>query len=568
MSLSVLLGAATIGSSIGLLSASAYIIAMAALQPSIAELQLSIVSVRFFGIARGVFRYLERLTSHQTTFHLLARIRVWFYEHLEPLAPSTIMDFQSGDLLARIVSDIETLQQFFLRVLAPPVVALIISCLASLFVARYYPPLSWALILGLISAGAFLPWLLQSLTRGYGQQLIQARAKLQISLTEAFQGIVDLLVHNADQFQMRRVSQFNNTYLSLQRQSAHYQALGDALSGLIFNLTIAIVLIMAIPIVNGNQLSGVDLTVLVLTVIASFEAIQTLPEAFQNLEKSLAAGKRIYEIVDTQPEVRDPSHPSSQPRGFDLHVENLFFRYSSEGPNALEDLSFQLPERGCIALVGTSGAGKSTLVNLLLRFWDPDEGRILLGENDLRSYQAVDARSWMAVLSQNTQIFNGTIRENILLARPDAKKEQLIQATREAQFHDFILSLPEAYETWVGEGGALLSGGERQRLALTRALLKDAPILILDEPSANLDALTEQALFIDLREIIRERTTLLISHRLVAMELADEILVLHRGKIIERGDHNTLLQADGFYRRMWDLQMQAEAVENITLPNS
>lgn len=220
-----------------------------------------------------------------------------------------------------------------------------------------------------------------------------------------------------------------------------------------------------------------------------------------------------------------------------------------------------------MGIVGPSGAGKSTLVNLLLRFWDPGEGQILLGGNNLLDYGASDVRSCIGVLSQNTQIFNGTIKENLLLARPEASEDEMIEAARIAQIHDFILSLPETYGTWLGEGGAWLSGGERQRLALARVLLKDAPILILDEPSANLDALTEQALFETLHEIILQRTTLLISHRLVAMELADEILVLHRGQTIERGDHNSLLKADGFYQRMWDLQMQAEVVENIQRKN-
>jgi len=563
MSLSVLLGAATIGSSIGLLSASAYIIAMAALQPSIAELQLAIVGVRFFGISRGIFRYLERLASHQTTFRLLARFRVWFYEGLEPLAPARLLEYQSGDLLARIFSDIETLQQFFLRVLAPPLVAFVITLLAGLFVARYYPPLALLLISGLFLAGVLLPWLMNSLSHGTGQQLIQTRAKLQATLTESLQGVADLLALNADQDQLNRVNEINGTFLSLQRRFGRVQALGDALSGLMIHLTIAAVLIVTIPLVNLESLTGVDLTVLVLVVIASFEAVLPLPEAFHNLENTLAAGKRLFEMIEAEPAVQDHPSPLPQPDSYDLQLEALSFQYKEDGPLALADLNIRLPEGGCLAIVGPSGAGKSTLVNLLLRFWDPNEGRILLGGNDLRAHGASDVRSWMAVLSQNTQIFNGTIRENLLLALPEADEEELIEAARRAQIHDFILTLPEGFETWVGEGGALLSGGERQRIALARVLLKDAPFLILDEPSANLDALTEKALFESLRDIMKQRTTLLISHRLVAMELADEILLLHHGQVIERGNHNSLLQADGFYRRMWDLQMQTEVVENI-----
>ena len=566
MTLSVILGAATIGSSIGLLSASAYIIAMAALGPSIAELQLAIVSVRFFGIARGLFRYLERLASHQTTFRLLAKIRVWFYEQLEPLAPAKLFDLQSGDLLARMISDIETLQQFFLRVLAPPLVAIIITLAAGFFVGRYHAPLSWLLISGLLLAGLILPVLIQNKSRKDGQRLIQTRAKLQTKLTETFQGTADLLALNADHEQLKQVNQMNNTFLSSQRQMGKAQAAGNALSGLILHLTITAILIMAIPLVATQTITGVDLTVIILAVIASFEAVFPLPETFNNLEKTLVAGRRLFEMVDTESAGRDPSHPLSKPASFDLQIKGLSFQYD-DGSLALDDLDFQLPDAGFLAIVGPSGAGKSTLVNLLLRFWDPDKGHIFLEGKDLREYCASDIRSWMGVLSQNTQIFNGTVRDNLLLANPEADDEALIATAQRALIHDFIMTLPDGYETWVGEEGALLSGGERQRLALARVLLKDAPILILDEPTANLDALVEQALFESLREIMREKTTILISHRLVAMELADEILVLHRGQAIERGDHHALLRADGFYRRMWDLQMQAEVVENIPLGN-
>jgi ATP-binding cassette subfamily C protein CydC len=396
-----------------------------------------------------------------------------------------------------------------------------------------------------------------------GQRLIQVRGKLQTMLTETLQGTADLLVLNADRDQMERVNTINGNFLSLQRQIGRIQALGDALSGLVIHLTIAAVLIIAIPLVNLGSLSGVDLTVVILAVIASFEAVQPLPEAFQNLEKTMAAGRRLFEMIDAVPTVKDPPQPLSRPTSYDLQIDTLSFQYKEDGPLMLADLNIQLPQGGCLAIVGPSGAGKSTLVNLLLRFWDPDEGRILLGGSDLKAYSMSDIRSWMAVLSQDTHIFNGTIRDNLLLACPEASDEQLNEATRGAQLHDFIMKLPEKYETWVGEGGVLLSGGERQRLALARVLLKDAPILILDEPSANLDALTEQSFYETLREVIEQRTTILISHRLVAMDLAEQILVLHNGRLIEQGDHISLLKAGGFYRRMWDLQMQAEVVENI-----
>jgi ATP-binding cassette subfamily C protein CydC len=563
LSLSVLLGAITIGSSLGLMSLSAYIIAMAALGPSIADLQLAIVGVRFFGISRGVFRYLERLISHETTFRLLARLRVWFYERLEPLAPARLLEYQSSDLITRILSDIETLQQFFLRVLAPPLVALMVTLLAGTLLGHFHTELAWPLILGFLLAGILLPWFTQSLSRNLGREGIQWRASLKTALTEVFQGLADLLASGAHRRHLLRADQIQQSLLGSQKGMLRIQSLGQSLSGLSVQLTIVGLMIVAVPLVNSGGLSGVDLIVIVLAAIASFEAVLPLPSAFQNLETSLTAGERLFEIIHAEPNVKEPEQPLSRPQSFDIRFEHLSFRYEADGPYVLKDLNFQLEEGAFLAVVGPSGAGKSTLINLLMRFWELKEGRILLGNQALNRYRSSDLRSWMAVLSQNAYLFNGTLRENLLLARPEASESEIFEATRLTQLHEFIQHLPHGYETWIGEGGLRLSGGERQRLALARVLLKDAPILILDEPSANLDALTEQAFFDTLHQISQHRTTLLISHRLVTMDRVDQIIVLHQGRKIEEGNHKVLLEARGFYRRMWDLQTQTSVIETV-----
>jgi len=564
MALAILLGAATIGSSLGLLSASAFIIAMAALQPSISELQVAIVGVRFFGIARGLFRYTERYVSHQTTFRLLAGLRVWFYERLEPLAPARLLPYQSADLFTRIVSDIETLEQFFLRVLAPPLVAILVSVLTWLLLAHFNITLGWIMILGLVIVGAMLPSMNFVLNGQIGKRVVEARARLQTALTDTLQGAADLLILGAEKRHLHFTAQVNCYFLGLQSRLMRREALANSLCSLFTHLTLLALIFYAIPLVVNDALTGVDLTILTLAALASFEAVLPLSAAFQNLGKSLTSAERLFEIIDAEAEVSEPISAFPHPSSFDLQAEGISFRYEADAPFALDNFSFRLREGGCLAIVGPSGAGKSTLVNLLLRFWEVKQGRILLGGKDLRQYRSRDVRSWMAVLSQHTQLFNGTIRENLLLARPGASGEALEMAARRAQIHKFIHGLPEAYETWIGEGGLLLSAGERQRLALARTLLQEAPILILDEPNANLDALTERALFEALRPVMQERTTLIISHRLVAMEMADEILVLHRGQVKERGAHQDLIQARGYYHRMWDLQMQSDLVERMS----
>jgi ATP-binding cassette subfamily C protein CydC len=228
----------------------------------------------------------------------------------------------------------------------------------------------------------------------------------------------------------------------------------------------------------------------------------------------------------------------------------------------LDGISFSLPQGGSLAVVGPSGAGKSTLAHLLLRFWDYEEGQITLGGHALRAYRGEDVRHTIGVVSQHTHLFNATVRDNLLLARPEASQADLERAARAAQIHDFVGSLPEGYDTWIGEGGLKLSGGQRQRLAIARALLKDAPILILDEPTANLDSLTERAVMESLQALMAGRTALIFTHRLVGLEAVDEILVLRAGRVVERGPHHDLMGMGGFYRRMWDLQRQT--LQDIT----
>jgi len=565
MSLAALLGFATIASGIGLMTASAYIIAKAATQPSIADLQVAIVGVRFFGIARGVSRYLERLVSHQVNFRLLARLRVWFYAWLEPLAPARLMKYRSGDILSRIVADVETLEHFYVRVIAPPVVAVLVAALMWFFMGSVAPPLAVTLMIFLALAGIGVPLVTRLLSQGPGRCLVNLRSELNAALVDGVQGVAELLVFGAEERQQRRVGTLSRELAVLQQRMAWIEGLGSSLTGLLMNLATLAVLILAIPLVTAGELDGIALAVLALAVIASFEAIVPLPSAAQYLENSLEAGRRLFEIVDAEPEVHDPATPSPALRDYGLRLKDVSFCYEAGGPAALDGISFSLPQGGSLAVVGPSGAGKSTLVNLLLRFWEYDAGEITLGGHELRAFQGQALRHVMSVVSQHTHLFNATVRDNLLLARPDASQADLERAARRAQVHDFVESLPQGYDTYIGEQGVKLSGGQRQRLAIARALLKDAPILILDEPTANLDSLTEREVMGAIQSLMAGRTTLIISHRLVGLEAVDEILVLRAGKIVERGSHHDLWQMGGFYRRVWELQHQV--LTDGILPN-
>jgi thiol reductant ABC exporter CydC subunit len=562
MALAALLGFATVGSGIGLMATSAYIVAKAALQPSIADLQVAIVGVRFFGIARGVFRYLERLVSHDVNFRLLARLRVWFYKSLEPLAPARLMHYRSGDILSRIVADIETLEHLYVRVVAPPIVAVLVGILMWFFMWRYDLWLAITTLISMALAGVGVPLLTRALSREPGRRLVSLRSELNASLVDGVQGVAELLAFGGEERHQERVGTLSREVAALQERMARIGGLHNSLTGLLTTLAVLVALIVAIPLVTAGELDGVSLAVLALAVIASFEAVASLPSAAQYLENSLEAGRRLFEIVDAEPPVHDPPPPSPTTRGYSLQLKNLRFRYAADEPPALDGVSFTLPQGGSLAVVGPSGAGKSTLVNLLLRFWEYDEGHITLGGQELRTYRGEDLRRMIGVVSQHTYLFNATVRDNLLLARPDAGRAEIERVAREAQIHDFIESLPQGYNTWVGEQGLKLSGGQRQRLAVARALLKDAPILVLDEPTANLDSLTECDVMGAIHSLMVGRTTLIITHRLVGLEAVDEILVLRAGRVVERGPHHDLWQMGGFYRRMWDLQHQV--LENAT----
>ena len=563
--LSIFLGFATIASGIGLMATAAYIISAAALHPSIAELQVAIVGVRFFGLSRGVFRYLERLVSHDVTFRLLARWRVWFYQALEPLSPARLMQYHSGDLLSRVIGDIGILEGFYVRAIAPPLVAILVAIVMGIFFSIFGLEFTFVLIAFLVLAGLGLPMLISFLSHQLGPQMILARAHLSKELIDGIQGLPDLLTCSQAEAQIHRVDQAGKRLSGLQSRMAGITAMQSAVSGLVSNLCMLTILISAIQSISQGKLAGVLLGVLALGALMSFEAVQPLPVAAQNSEANRAAARRLYELVDATPIVTDPIEPLSLPEDNHLCVKELSFQYptqASEGPLSansdfgLENITFSMPQGKHIAIVGPSGAGKTTLINLLQRFWEYQHGSIQLSGNELHQYNQEAIRRRIAIVPQSTYLFSTTIKQNLLIARPEASDDDIIHAAQAAHLHDTIQSFPEGYDTWVGEHGLRLSTGERQRLAIARALLKDAPLLILDEPSSNLDSGTEKEVLNSIMKFSLGRSTITITQHFVGLEAMDEILVLKDGHLIEDGSHDDLLSKQGLYCKMWTLYNQ------------
>lgn len=553
--LASLLGALTIGASISLMSTSAYLISMAALHPSIAEISVAVVGVRFFGIARGVFRYLERLASHSMTFKVLARLRVWFYQALEPLAPARLVSSHSGDLLNRVMADIETLDNLYVRVLAPPLVALIVVLAMAVFMGSFAPILGAVLTVFLLVVGLGLTLLSLRLNREPGRRLTDERSRLRTDLVDGIQGLPDLIAFGRENTWLEKIRLTGRSYAAIQTRMARLGGLQAGLNSFLMGAGVWLLLAFSIPLVQNGSLRGVYLAVIVLGAMASFEAVQNLPQAAGLLEANLQSARRLFELADSAPAVNEPAEALPRPAGPDLRVRGLSFAY--EDRLTLDGVDFDLPAGKRMAIVGPSGAGKSTLVNLLMRFWEFSQGAIELDGKDIRLYAPAEARRTFSLVSQGTYLFNASLSENLRLAQPDAGPAEIEAACRVAGLHEFIESLPKGYETLIGERGWQLSGGERQRLAIARALLRDAPLLVLDEATANLDSITECQVLNAIEAAAAGRAALTITHRLAGLEQMDEILVLRAGQVVERGRHAGLLAQAGYYRRMWELQSQA-----------
>ncbi|RPJ49208.1 MAG: thiol reductant ABC exporter subunit CydC, partial [Chloroflexi bacterium] len=511
---------------------------------------------------RAVSRYLERLVSHSTNFRLLAGLRTWFYRRIEPLAPARLQDARSADLLSRAVADIDTLENFYVRAVAPPLVALITIAGACWFVGMYDPSLGWLLAAALLVSGVGLPALLHGLVKRPGRAVVDDRAALHADLLDAIQGMPDLLAFGRAEVQVEHIAAAGRALNHSQEQVGRAAAVVNGLGILVSGLALWGVLLLAIPLVNGpegGQISGVSLAVLALVTLASFEAVTPLTQAAQHLESSLQAARRLFALGDIPAEVQEPQEGRAVPLldgPLSLCIRGLTFAYPGRTDSALDGFDLDLPAGKHAALVGASGAGKTTLLNLLLRFWEYPAGSIAINGQDLRAIDPQDLRGRMAVISQTTYLFSGTLRENLLLAKPGASPAELECAIWQAQLAELIEQLPQGLDTWVGERGLQLSGGERQRVAIARALLRDAPLLLLDEPTANLDAVTEQRLLENLKQTSAGRSVIHITHRLAGLEDMDEIIVMQAGRVAERGTHSDLLAQNGLYAQMWRIHQE------------
>jgi thiol reductant ABC exporter CydC subunit len=552
LALATLFGAGGMLAAIGLIATSAWLISRSAQHPQESAVAIAIVGVQFFALSRGLCRYAERLVGHDAAFRVLSDLRVAVYERLERLAPLGVPTFASGDLLARLIEDVDSLQDLLLRVLPPFAIAFGVGVATVAVVWLMLPAAALILLAALLVAATLVPWLTGLLAARSEARQATARATLSSSVIDLLEGAPELAINGAMPAQLGRALAADTELTLIARKSARTAGIGRGLTSLCCGLAMWGALFVGVAAVHAGRMSGVLLAGIALIPLVAFELVVALPGATQTLQRVRRSAARVLEVIDTAPPVVDPAAPHPLPPGpYALSAHGLTVSYPGSGRLALAGVELDLRPGRRVALVGPSGAGKTTLAAAALRFIPYQGGSVALNEVEIDQLSGADCRRVVGLVSQDAHVFDSTLEENLRLARRDATSEQLREALARARLLDWAERLPAGMATELGELGARMSGGQRQRLAIARALLADFPVLILDEPGEHLDIATADAIVAELLASTRERATLLITHRLAGLEEIDEVLVLDHGRVIERGTHAELLGLGGRYAEQW-----------------
>lgn len=539
VALGVLLSMVTLLSTIGLLTLSGWFISAAALAGATALTAQQFnyytpgAGVRGFAIFRTVGRYFERITTHEATFRLLAQMRVWFYRHLEALGAARLQGYRSADLLNRLVADINALDNLYLRVLVPTLVAVAVSVLVVFFIALYSPLIAKVTAVALLLAGVALPWLAQLAGRNTGRTQVKVLSRLRTRLLALIQGQADLQIYGGIERAIEQTREAEAALQLTQLRMALITGWTSAMMTLISGLAAIAALILGIDLVHASALAPAQLAMLVFCVLAVFEAVAPLPLAFQYWSKTTSAAARLNEITAQTSSIRFPEQGVQPSSPGEILLDGVCFRYREGDPWALEQLSLSIQSGEHVLILGHTGSGKSSLINLLARFHEPQSGTLSLSGRPIEAYDEQTLRAQMSVLSQPVQLFAGTVADNLRLANRDVSEQQMRQVLQQVLLLEALGENPLDYQ--VGESGSRLSGGQRKRLGLARALLKPAPVLILDEPTEGLDAATEASVVQSMLAGCHSQTLIMISHHLQMAEHFDRIVVLDRGRVIEQG---------------------------------
>ena len=547
--LGIVLAIVTLLASIGLLTLSGWFLSASAVV-GVAGIysfnyMLPAAGVRGAAIIRTAGRYFERLVSHDATFRVLQHLRVFTFSKLLPLSPAGLARFRQGELLNRVVADVDTLDHLYLRVISPLVGALVVILVVT--VGLSVLDVTLALTLGGIMLLTLLvmPPLFYRAGKPAGESITRLRGQYRQHLTSWLQGQAELMLFNASDRYRQQMEKTEARWLDAQRRQAELTALSQALMLLIGGIAVIAMLWLASAGVGGDTQPGALIALFVFCALAAFEALAPVTGAFQHLGQVIASAKRITQITEQEPEVAFPQGEGQTLDRVSLRLHQVTFSYPQQPSPALEKVSLQIEAGEHIAILGRTGCGKSTLLQLLTRAWDPAEGEILLNNQLLGQFNEATLRRAMSVVPQRVHLFSATLRDNLLLASPGASDARLAQTLERVGLAKLLED--SGLNSWLGEGGRQLSGGELRRLAIARALLHDAPVMLLDEPTEGLDATTESQILDLLAEVMREKTVLMVTHRLRGLARFNQIIVMDNGKIIEQGSHADLLAEQGRY---------------------
>jgi thiol reductant ABC exporter CydC subunit len=541
---------------VALLATGAWLIARAAQRPSMVALSLAVVAVRAFAVGRAFFRYVERLVTHDVTLQVLSDLRVAVFGRLERLAPTGLPAFRNGDLLARLVSDVEAVQDVFLRALLPWVAGVAVALLAAGGVLLLLPSAGAILVAVTLLVAVVVPRLTRRWSHRAEAGAREARGQLTEDVVDTFERLPELVAYGEVDRRLASLAETERRLGGHLDSAARIRGVGAAAVTFATGLAVWCALLVGVPAVRDGSLPAVLLAVVVLVPLALAEVFAPLPLAAGELTRAAGAAGRVIDVLDSHDPVVEPVRPAALPSPpYDIVVAGLGVRWPRAPGDALRGVDLDLSAGRSVALVGASGSGKTTLAMALLRFLDPVAGRITLSGVDTRELDGDALRTVVGLLAQDAHIFDSTIWENVRLARPGATRHEVRAALGRARLLDWVDSLPDGLDTWVGEHGDRMSGGERQRLALARILLADFPVVVLDEPAEHLDLGTADALLADLLDATRDRTVLAITHRLRGYEDFDEIVVLQDGAVAEQGTHRELMRLHGTYRAAYEQEL-------------
>ena len=547
--LGVILAIVTLLASIGLLTLSGWFLSASAVVGAAGlysfNYMLPAAGVRGAAITRTAGRYFERLVSHDATFRVLQHLRVTTFSKLLPLSPAGLSRFRQGELLNRVVADVDTLDHLYLRVISPLVGALVVIAVVTMGLGVL--DISLALMLGgiMLATLIILPPLFYRAGKPTGESLTQLRGQYRQQLTTWLQGQAELTIFGASQ---RYREQMENTELSwhdAQRRQSDLTAASQAVMLLIGALAVLTMLWFASGSVGDNTQPGALIALFVFCALAAFEALAPVTGAFQHLGQVIASAVRITQITDCPPEVQFPQSSMMVPAAVNVRLQEISFSYPAQPQKALNGINLSISAGEHVAVLGRTGCGKSTLLQLLTRAWDPQHGEVLLNEVPLTHYSEAVLRACISMVPQRVHLFSATLRDNLLLAAPQASDEALTEVLNRTGLEKLLDD--SGLNAWLGEGGRQLSGGELRRLAIARALLHDAPLVLLDEPTEGLDAATESQILELLEEVMQEKTVLMVTHRLRGLSRFDQIIVMDNGQIIEQGNHAALMAKQGRY---------------------